>query len=195
MVNNFRQKISPLQGISINETLQKHWRLLLGLGIALVILGTLSIFIAVLTTLVSIITLGVFLLISGSALIYQAFKVWWHHWTKFFFQLGIAVLYVLSGLIFICFPVVGAIYLTLMLAIFYLISGVYRGVIALQHRASGWGWMLFSGLLAILIGVLILFFWPAISLWIIGIFIGIDIMFIGWALIMAALSAKEKITV
>jgi uncharacterized membrane protein HdeD (DUF308 family) len=178
--------------LSQNKTLHAKWPWLLGIGIALVILGTLSILAATLTTLVSVILLGGFLIANGILLSYQAGKLWWGQWGKFFLQAGIGFLYVIAGIIFISNPMGAAVTLTLMFAIFYIIIGISRAILAITHRISGWGWLFVSALITTLLGILILSVWPSASLWLLGVIVGIDIVFIGWALIMTAVWARKK---
>jgi uncharacterized membrane protein HdeD (DUF308 family) len=189
-MDNFQQNAAKFIDPNIKTILQKHWKWLLGLGIALVILGTISIFVAALTTIISVILIGTFLILNGAMLVYQAFKVWWHHWRRFSVQLIMGLLYLFAGFIFVLYPIQGAVSLTLVLAVFYIIIGIYRFILALSHKTPGWGWLLFSGLLTAVLGFIVLGYWPAISLWVIGVFVGIDILFIGWAFIMTALAVK-----
>jgi uncharacterized membrane protein HdeD (DUF308 family) len=193
MTDNFQSSAAKLTEISVSEILKKNWQWLLGLGIALTILGTVSILVATLTTLISVIFFGVFLILNGFMFIYHAVKFWWRQWGKFFLQLSIGILYVLGGFVLSFYPVHGALSLTLILALFYIFIGVYRGVLSVKQKAPGWGWMLFSSLVTLLLGIFIVFLWPAASLWVIGVFIGIDIIFVGWAFIMSALAVRATI--
>jgi uncharacterized membrane protein HdeD (DUF308 family) len=176
-----------------NKAIMAKWPWLLGIGIALVILGTFAILAAALTTLISVVFLGGFLIANGILLSYQAGKLWWGQWEKFFLQAGIGFLYVIAGIVFIANPISAAVTLTLMFAIFYIIIGISRAILAITHRISGWGWLFVSALITTAIGILILSVWPSASLWILGVFVGIDIVFIGWAFIMSALWARKKI--
>lgn len=179
--------------LAINEKLQKNWPWLFGIGILLVILGTASIMVAAFTTILSMILLGAFLLANGITLTFQTFKIWNDKNSKFFLQLLLGLIYIFGGLAFIFYPVSGAVSLTLFVAIFYIILGLYRSVLALTQRFHGWGWVLFSSLITLILGILVLTQWPLISLWIIGVFVGIDILFLGFAFMMVAMSARHKL--
>lgn len=178
--------------LAMNERLQKNWSWLLGIGILLVILGAISMTVAAFTTILSMILLGAFLLVNGATLIFQAFKVWETKDSKFYLQILVGIIYLIGGFGFMFYPVSGAVSLTLFVAIFYIILGAYRSLLALTQRFHGWGWVLFSSLITLLLGILVLSQWPLISLWVIGVFVGIDILFVGFALIMMALSARSK---
>jgi len=81
--------------------------------------------------------------------------------------------------------------LTLMLAAAFLVGGLVRIVVAVTERFSGWGWVLANGLIGILLGLLIWKHWPTESEWIIGLFVGIDLIFAGWSWMTLAWMARR----
>jgi uncharacterized membrane protein HdeD (DUF308 family) len=82
------------------------------------------------------------------------------------------------------FPLAGVITLTMFLAAYFVAAGILKAIHALQHRGtSGWGWALVSGLISIALGILIWSGFPGTALWALGVIIGIDLIFYGWALI------------
>jgi uncharacterized membrane protein HdeD (DUF308 family) len=81
--------------------------------------------------------------------------------------------------------------LTLMLAVAFLVGGVVRLVYALMENFSGRGWVIVSGLINVLLGVLIWRQWPESSYWVIGMFIGIDLIFNGWSWVMLGMIVKS----
>jgi uncharacterized membrane protein HdeD (DUF308 family) len=89
-----------------------------------------------------------------------------------------------SGIILLIFPLAGVITLTMFLAAYFVAAGILKAIYALQHRGmSGWGWALGSGLISIALGVLIWSGFPGTALWALGLIVGIDLIFYGWALI------------
>ncbi len=168
----------------------KQWSLYLVWGILLTILGILAIGASVLTTIVSIFVLGLLLLIAAIVLFIDTFAFWWGKWNGFFLHLILALLYCIVGIMIIKQPVAASISLTLLLGIFYVIIGLYRIFMSSGIRSPRWGWILFNGIISLLLGILILASWPASGLFIIGIFIGIDLLFSGWTFIMASLAAR-----
>ncbi len=182
---------SVLQSNQFLLLLTRHRSLFIALGVALIVVGLIAISVSVFTTLVSVIFLGVLLLISGAFVVVDAFRYWWHKWSGFFLHLVIGVLYLAAGLILISNPLSGAISLTLLLAIFYILLGGFRIVGSFSLQTPRWGWSLFNGIIALLLGILILAHWPASSLFIIGLFVGIDLLVSGFAYIMLALSAPS----
>ena len=80
--------------------------------------------------------------------------------------------------------------LTLVVALFLLISGLFRIVASLMLQFHDWGWVLLNGIVTLLLGLLIYKHWPADGLWVIGLFVGIDMIFNGWAWIMLSLGLR-----
>jgi len=87
-------------------------------------------------------------------------------------------------------PGLGAEVITFMLAIALLVGGSFRIVMALSERFHGWGWVLLNGIVTLVLGILIWRQWPESSLWVIGLFVGIDMVFAGWSLVMAGLAVR-----
>jgi uncharacterized membrane protein HdeD (DUF308 family) len=175
-----------------NKTLfNKNWGWFLGWGILLVTLGILAITYSAITTLVSIIFLGIILIIGGIIVLIETFQFWWDKWGGFFAHLIVGLLYLACGILLIKLPVLGSVSLTLFLSIFYISLGIFRIVYCLSVKLPHRGWRLFNGAIALILGILILAQWPASGLFIIGLFIGIDLLFSGWVYIMMALSARR----
>jgi len=84
-----------------------------------------------------------------------------------------------------------AVTLTLLLAFFFAISGIAKIIFALAYDPPHRGWIIFNGILSILLGILIWHQWPVSGLWVIGLFVGIDALFTGWSWIILASTIKE----
>jgi uncharacterized membrane protein HdeD (DUF308 family) len=69
-------------------------------------------------------------------------------------------------------------------------AGTFRAVVALTVAMEHRGWLPFNGLISMLPGVLIWHSWPVPRLWVIGLFIGIDVIVGGWTENMLALAAR-----
>ncbi len=187
--------ILPTRGLPISAeelaTLQKHWKWFLALGIGMTALGTFAIGWACIVTLTVTATwlFGFLMLAGGIAEIASSFSA--GRWSGTLIHLLIGVLYVIVGLMIIEQPENSAIQLTLIIAIFLMISGVFRVVSALSERFTGWGWVLLNGSVTLLLGLLIYKQWPVSGLWVIGMFIGIDLILNGWAWIMLSLGIRK----
>jgi uncharacterized membrane protein HdeD (DUF308 family) len=77
------------------------------------------------------------------------------------------------------------------MSMFFLISGLYQLLASLWTHLPGWGWQALNGIIAAGMGVLILAQWPASGLWVIGLFVGIDLIFFGWTWIALALNLRR----
>ena len=166
-----------------------HSRRLLLLGIAMIVLGTLGIFASVIFTIASVVFFGWLLLLGGAVLTVHAFSA--SRWSGFFLQLLSGVLYLLVGWTLITRPVPGAVALTLIYAISLVVQGVFRLGAALATRMDGRGSLLLSGAITLLLGILIWNQWPSSGLWVIGLFLGIDLLFYGWWLVSLALAVRR----
>ncbi|MBN9287917.1 MAG: hypothetical protein BGO43_00215 [Gammaproteobacteria bacterium 39-13] len=169
----------------------KNWGWLLAWGIGLLILGALAISAAAFTTLLSIIFLGALFLCGGVVITVNTLQFWRSKGPGFSYNLIMGILYIILGLMFMFSPVPSAVSLTVLLAIFFIFIGISRAIFSLIMRYPSWGWSFASGLITLILGVMIIAEMPASSLFIIGLFVGIDMMFFGWGFIMAALYARS----
>jgi uncharacterized membrane protein HdeD (DUF308 family) len=171
------------------EVLSRNWGWLLALGILMIILGVLAIGAPTYATLAVQAALGWILIIGGIAEGIHAFMA--QGWRGFLLELLSAILYIAVGILLLVNPVTGALALTVVLAVFLVVEGLFKAIMALRVRDHrGWGWILASGILSILLGVLIWAEWPASGLWVIGLLVGIQLLFTGWSLVMLALAAR-----
>lgn len=173
---------------NIHEIREK-WGWFLALGILLILLGGGIISTSYYATLFSVILLGVFLIGAGIVQIVQAFLA--RKWSGLFLSLFLGILYLVTG--FLCFsrPETSAITITFWIAAFCLIAGLFRMLTALIVRFDQWGWVFFNGLVTFLLGWMIYADWPLSGLWVIGLFVGVDMILAGWSWIILALSARN----
>lgn len=171
------------------EALSRNWGWLLALGILMLILGVLLIGAPMVATLAVQIFLGWILLIGGIAQGIHAFMV--REWRGFMLELLSGILYLVVGILLLNNPVQGALALTLVLAIFLVVEGIFKIVMGFQVRGhDGWVWLVASGVLSLILGAMIWSEWPSSALWVIGLLVGIQLLFTGWSLIMLALAAR-----
>jgi uncharacterized membrane protein HdeD (DUF308 family) len=168
--------------------MRDNWGRLLALGVALIILGLLALG-SEFTTLAVMLTFAVLLLVSGVVEIAAAFLA--RRWSGFFLHLLFGILYFIVGLLMIEHPGVAADALTLVLAASFLAGGLLRIVVALTSRFSNWGWVLLNGIVTFLLGLMIWRRWPEASEWVIGLFVGIELLFTGWSLVALALTLRR----
>lgn len=159
-------------------------------GIALVILGTAAISAATFTTLLTVVMLGALILLSGIVITLDTFLFWTGKWSGFALHLMMGILYLGVGTLMLKTPILTSESITLLLGIFYVLVGASRTTSAVAMQLPRWKWALFNGIIALALGILILSEWPGSSLFIIGLFVGIDIFFCGWTFIMMGLAAR-----
>jgi uncharacterized membrane protein HdeD (DUF308 family) len=169
----------------------KNWGFFLAWGVALVILGMLAISFSAFTTLISVIFLGFLLLFSGVVVVIDSIQFWRGRGSSFFIEFLMGIFYCLVGLTFIFSPVAGSISLTLLLGGLFVVLGIFRIVYSWSSKLPRSGWIIFSGVITLFLGILILAQWPASGLFIIGLFVGIDLLFLGMNYIMPALLARK----
>jgi uncharacterized membrane protein HdeD (DUF308 family) len=181
--------MTPLVLSSGIDEVRKHSTWFLVIGIALVILGMIAIGYAVEMTIVSVLFLGWLLIIGGIFEVIHGFSR--RQWSGFFINLLAGVLYAVAGVVMIANPTLAAVSLTLLIAIILIVAGLFRLVVAFSTPLHHRGWLILNGMISILLGVMIWRSWPVSGLWVIGMFIGIDMIFDGWTEIMLALTARR----
>ncbi len=171
------------------EGLRHNWGWFLALGVLLIVLGLLALGSAVMVTLATMVLFGWFLIVGGVFQIVHAF--WARLWGGFFLQLLSGVLQLVVGGIMVAHPLEAGVTLTMLMAVFFFVGGVFRIIAALAFPFEGRGWLALSGVINIVLGVIILSEWPFSGLWVIGAFIGIDLLLYGWWLVTLALSVRR----
>jgi uncharacterized membrane protein HdeD (DUF308 family) len=158
-------------------------------GILLIILGFVAIGSSGVTTLISVMLLGWILIFSGIfAVIHGLTHRRWH---GFFLNLLAGLLNAVVGLLMVSNPVLAAATLTLLIAMLLIVAGTFRFVIGFSLPFEHRGWLIFNGIIAILLGLSIWSSWPISGLWVIGLFIGIDLIVDGWTEVMLSLMARR----
>jgi uncharacterized membrane protein HdeD (DUF308 family) len=160
------------------EALRGHWYWFVILGVALVVLGTVALGAVVIASLAAAVAIGVLLLLGGAAEAVGAF--WCRGWSGFFLELLSGVLSIVVGLLFLRAPLDALAALTLLIACFLMVGGIFKIVAAVVYRFAAWGWSLAAGIIDVILGVLIWQEWPASALWVIGLFVGINLIFRGF---------------
>jgi uncharacterized membrane protein HdeD (DUF308 family) len=179
---------SSASGTHELHPLRNQWWCFLLLGVALIILGTICIIDPLIPTLASVLFLGFLLMAAGITQIVSAF--WAGKWSGMLIHMLIGVLYVVVGYMMVDAPVINMLVITKFIAIFLVVSGAFRIISALVVRFQDWGWALLNGGVTLLLGIIINRQLPEAALWVIGLFIGIEMIFNGWAWVMLALGLR-----
>ena len=168
--------------------LRPLWGVLLILGLVSIVLGILAVSSTFVATLASVVVFGVLLMVAGVTEVIHAVMV--RHWRSFALHLLAAGIYLMVGLFMLEDPVRAAAVLTLLFAASFFVGGLLRAVFSVVVASPGWPGVLLHGLVDLLLGVIILSGWPGSSLGIIGLFVGLDLIFHGMAWVSLALSVR-----
>ncbi|MBV8119292.1 MAG: HdeD family acid-resistance protein [Alphaproteobacteria bacterium] len=167
-----------------------HWKLFLAEGAVMMVLGLLAIAVPEVASLAITILIGWLFFVGG---IFRTISLLQHrNMPGFGWSLATALLAIALGLILLLRPIAGVLTLTIALVIFFILEGVSAILLAIEHRRHlpSWGWVLFSGLVDLLLAFLIWDGWPSSAGWAIGLLVGINMVFLGLSLIMTALAAR-----
>lgn len=174
------------------EHLRASWGWFMLLGGLLVAGGTAAlVFPAVMaaTSVFATLVLGVVLMLSGLATIVGAF--WTGRWSGFFVQLLVGLVYLAAGFVVTDRPGVTLLMMTLFISVTFIVLGAFRVVGALVVRFPQWGWALLNGAVTLLAGIVIYRHLPGDALWVVGLLVGLEMLFNGWTWIMLALAIRN----
>jgi uncharacterized membrane protein HdeD (DUF308 family) len=172
------------------EPLRAKWGWIVALGVIYVIVGLVALGSVVTATAASVLVVGVMMVIAGAAEIINAFQI--KTWGKFLLWLGLGALYVLAGFVTFENPLLAAALLTLFLGASLFISGILRIILAISMKeGTSWIWVALSGVVTLVLGLIILAHWPVSSLYVLGLFLGIDLVFAGASWIGIGLGLKN----
>jgi uncharacterized membrane protein HdeD (DUF308 family) len=169
---------------------REKWGWFFALGVLLLLLGAGIIGSSYYATIFSVIILGLFLLCAGVVQIFQAFLA--RKWSGVFLSLFLGVLYIITGFLCMAKPTAAAVGITLWIAALCLIAGLFRMLASLFLRFNQWGWVFFNGAVTFILGAMIYADWPVSGLWVIGLFVGIDLILAGWSWIILSLASRKR---
>jgi len=175
--------------IQVSPEMIQHWGWFLAFGIVLIVLGIAAVARSVTSTVVSMVFFGWVLLVAGIVEFVEAFMV--GRWAGFFEHLLVALLFGVIGVMFLKNPTISAEAATLVMSMFFLIAGLYQLIGALWTHLPGSGWHLANGVITTILGILLMVQWPVSGLYAIGLFVGIDLIFYGWAWAVLAVSLRK----
>jgi len=169
---------------------QKNWGWILALGFLQVMLGFIALTFVGLTTLISVVYLGALFMVSGFAEVWVGIQrrqdgQWGAH-------LFFGILYIVGGALIMWNPVGNAVFLTALIAMILLVSGLVGIVGNITERGSYWLWFAFLGVVSVFLGLSILRTPLESSIWLIGTFVGVDMLLKGFTLMNIAWAARRS---
>jgi uncharacterized membrane protein HdeD (DUF308 family) len=166
---------------------------IVALGIVYVLAGLVALGSVVFATVVTVFVVGVMMLVAGVAEVINSFQI--KSWGKFLLWLVLGLLYILAGFMTFENPLLAAAVLTLFLGFTLIVSGIMRIVLGFSMMAgTPWIWVVLSGVITLLLGLVIVAHWPVSGLYILGLFLGIDLVFAGASWIGIGLGLRRSTT-
>lgn len=170
--------------------LRAKWGWILALGIVYLITGIIALGSVVMATAASVFVVGIMMVIAGVAEVINAFQI--KTWGSFLLWILLGALYIVAGFVTFQNPLLAAVILTLILGVTLVASGIMRIILAFNMReGSAWVWVVISGLVTLLLGGVILAHWPVSGLFVLGIFLGVDLVIAGVSWIAISLGLKS----
>jgi uncharacterized membrane protein HdeD (DUF308 family) len=178
------------QQIAEEVRVNRDW--LMVIGSALTVLGLVGLYMAGVTTIATLWLFGALTIAGGALTLVDAFSA--VGWKAKLWEMLIALLYIAVGIVMLIHPGATAVWFTLVIAAFLFASGIIRVIIGFKVReeVKGWGWSVFGGLTSILLAIVIMVQWPVSGLWVIGMFVAIEILMQGTSMISMALAARAS---
>ena len=176
---------------AVRSSLKEHWRLFTVQGVLLVILGMIAAALPQLAAVFTAALLGWLLFFSGVfrtvALIRSTRAP--GYWSS----LLLAILTAILGFIMGWYPLEGAVTLTMLLTAYFILHGIATFMIAfsVKEETGRWVLLLISGLIDFLLAGLVIVGWPSTALWVLGLFVGVNMLLTGFAFVFAALGARS----
>ena len=177
MTNASHTMEDPRTG-SDTAPLRAKWGWIVALGVVYLVAGFIALGSVAMATVASVLVVGVMMIVAGAAEVISAFQI--KSWGKFLLWVLLGLLYIVAGFVTFENPLLAAVLLTLILGASLVASGIMRIILAFSmKRETPWIWVALSGAITLLLGVLILARWPVSSLYILGLFLGIDLVMAG----------------
>lgn len=175
---------------AVPDELQRGWRYLMGAGVLVAILGVFAIFAPYVTGVALTLILGALLVIGGIVHVAHAFSA--QGWTGAVWQIVLAIVYVVAGILLLANPVLGLTTLTILLIAYFAVEGIVEVVIGLKMRPEPqWGWMLASGVISLLAAGLLWVGFPSTALWAVGLLFGVSLLSTGLSMVFVANSGRK----
>lgn len=173
------------------EYLQAHWRLFLIEGIIFILLGFSAIVVPQFFTVVIVLFLGWIIVFGG--IVHVSRALFFRDMPGFGLWLGLGLLQVVVGYFLIADPIAGVLTLTMMMTLFFALEGILKIYLALMMRPlPHWQFVLFSGVTALVFALIILAFWSETAHWLLGLFLGINMIILGSSMVKMSLRYKDS---
>ncbi len=170
----------------MQEFLKVHWKFFLAEGAFFIILGIAAIIVPQIFTIAIALFIGWLLLLGGIVQIARAIR--FIAMPGFNLWIFIGILQVIIGYYLVAQPAKGALTLTMLMTLFFAMEGIAKISLAFMMRPlAHWGWVFFSGFTALMLSVVVWAGWPGTAAWVLGMLLGINMIFLGGSLVRISL--------
>jgi uncharacterized membrane protein HdeD (DUF308 family) len=162
----------------------------IGLSVLMIVAGIL----AIASPLAAGIAVNVLIawLLVFSGVVHLVFSWYTRTTGGFFWELLVGILYIFIGVYLLLHPVAALLSLTIALAIYLFLEAILEFALGFKLRPlPGSGWLLFDGIITLILAVMIWRTWPSNSAWIIGTLVGISMLFSGTSRLILSLGARR----
>lgn len=161
------------------ETLKSRWGWIVALGCAVAGMGVLALILITSATIATVYTIAIFMILAGGAEIAAGLSA--RTWGRFFLWLAAGLAYIVAAAFALAQPLMAAAVFTLLLGAGMIATGVIRIAFGAQLGPPLRGPLLFAGVITLLVGILIIAGWPENSFLVLGVLLGLDLLFWGMA--------------
>jgi len=159
-------------------------------ALLLIAFGFLAIALPLATSLGVVLVVAWLIVLGGGFQFIHAFQS--HGAGSIAWKLLVAVLYLVAGIYFLLNPLIGVASFTLALAFFFVAEGLMDLVAYVSSRSiGGSGWVLLDGIVTLILGILVWRQWPSSSAWVIGTLVGISMIMTGTTRLMLSMTARR----
>jgi len=180
---------------SIRAAVRVHSRLFIAQGVIMTLLGIAALVWPEISSLAVALYVGWFFLISGA--VGLRLMLYTPTAGSFVWSLLTSALTLFAGVVLLWHPIAGTVSLTLVLTALFLAEGLSQIVAAISHRRDfpeSWGWMVLSGIADLVLVALIVAGWPSSAAWALGIFVGVNLLTSGLAIIVVATTVRSAVS-
>ena len=165
----------------------------IAIGALLAVLGVLAMMAPLMSGIAVTVMIGILMIAAGIMQTFFAFKA--ESFGKGVLVFLFGGLSVVAGVIIIGTPQTSLAFLTMLLAAFFMASGFVDVFLGFKTKPEeGWGWLVFSGVLSVLLAVLIMSKWPSSGLWVVGLYVGLRMLMQGWVLMALGRAGQVALT-
>jgi uncharacterized membrane protein HdeD (DUF308 family) len=170
---------------------RQHANWFIALGVVFIIGGVFAIAMPLYSSIAVAIVVGWTLIIVGALQVIQSWSI--RTWGGFIWQLVIGLIILAGGISMIVDPIVATLTLTLLVGAIFIAKGIVQLILGFQFRPNAnWGWIVAAGVLAVILGLMILAQWPLTGVWVLGTLAGISLIFSGWSYVMIAIAGRNR---